>query len=567
MARKAYIGVNGKARRVTKMYIGAKMLTNLLPAGDFEGSGWSGATYSTAHAYSGTRSMQCVGTAGSAEDTHNTTANIALNNTHQYYASIYGWQDTKTNGARVGFYWPVAEPSFNDNLPIGEAGRWNRYSAINNRSSFSNGSYPFRVDWNNNGVAGTIYFDGCMLIDLTAEFGAGNEPTKEWCDDHIRFTAGGQVCAFVDGNSKARNIKKAYIGIGGKARPFWSYESIEYYGSAPPMMGGRCNLAAGSVGNCAIFAGGSSGNQSEIFGLIDCYNSELVYIAISTLSNAAAFNAAATVGGQFGHLAFTGGRDTGFNVNQIIDLYDSNLTKSTILDYTRRAYHSGTNIGDEFAIFGGGVAWNQVANDYAAYLDRDLAYHALGYTTQGVCNAAECTENYGVFAGGYQGMNASYGSRNIVDAYNSNLVRTRPATLSEARGDLSAAGTLNHVMFAGGAYGWGANNSKNLVECYDNDLTKSILENLIPGRTKASGASIGGYALFAGGEYYGGGSVIRNEIDVYSEDLVREKSLLLSTSRAALASAIAGEEFLLFAGGRDSGTSTYNSVEVVKFMQ
>lgn len=64
---------------------------------------------------------------------------------------------------------------------------------MNNRSSFTDGSYPIRFDYNNGSSAGSAYFDGAMLIDLTASFGAGKEPTKEWCDEHIYFTEGGII--------------------------------------------------------------------------------------------------------------------------------------------------------------------------------------------------------------------------------------------------------------------------------------------------------------------------------------------------------------------------------------
>lgn len=161
-------------------------LTNLIPSPSMEGNGWNG-TYSTEHSYVGTRSLKMSGASGSAETTCSATASIPLIPSHTYYARVYGYQDSKTNGAAVGFYWPIAEPNFNDNLPVGDAGKWNLYSAVNNRTSFSSGSYPFRLDWNNRGTAGTIYYDGCMLIDLTACFGAGNEPTKEWMDENIPF--------------------------------------------------------------------------------------------------------------------------------------------------------------------------------------------------------------------------------------------------------------------------------------------------------------------------------------------------------------------------------------------
>jgi hypothetical protein len=34
------------------------------------------------------------------------------------------------------------------------------------------------------------YTDNLILIDLTAAFGAGNEPTKEWCDANIPYFEG-----------------------------------------------------------------------------------------------------------------------------------------------------------------------------------------------------------------------------------------------------------------------------------------------------------------------------------------------------------------------------------------
>lgn len=44
------------------------------------------------------------------------------------------------------------------------------------------------------GGSGTAYIDGIMLVDLTESFGAGNEPSKDWCDENIPFIlSSGQV--------------------------------------------------------------------------------------------------------------------------------------------------------------------------------------------------------------------------------------------------------------------------------------------------------------------------------------------------------------------------------------
>ena len=40
------------------------------------------------------------------------------------------------------------------------------------------------------------YIDDAMLIDLTAAFGAGNEPTQEWCDTNIEYFAGNKTIQY-----------------------------------------------------------------------------------------------------------------------------------------------------------------------------------------------------------------------------------------------------------------------------------------------------------------------------------------------------------------------------------
>lgn len=70
---------------------------------------------------------------------------------------------------------------------------WNQTSAIidNNNlkyttSIFRIGSYPY----NNQNPNIIAYLDSIVVIDLTATFGSGNEPDKDWCDRHISYFDG-----------------------------------------------------------------------------------------------------------------------------------------------------------------------------------------------------------------------------------------------------------------------------------------------------------------------------------------------------------------------------------------
>ena len=104
---------------------------------------------------------------------------------HKYYARVEAYQETKAG--TVDIYWPINEPSLLSGLS-GPAGQWNMLSAIVDRSSFTEGDYEVRVDYNNQNSTAYMWFDGLMIVDLTDIFGAGKEPDKEWCDNNIPFT-------------------------------------------------------------------------------------------------------------------------------------------------------------------------------------------------------------------------------------------------------------------------------------------------------------------------------------------------------------------------------------------
>lgn len=170
-------------------------LTNLIPNPSMD-TGWDVAYTpvtsgnAIAGGFGGGYPLKLVGPANAKEKFVKTKDTIPLIPDHLYYARVYGYQTTKTEGASFGFYWVIQEPAFYEYIPIQDAGHWRMYSAINNRKEFEAGSYTFRIDFNNEYKAGTAWVSSPMLIDLTASFGSGNEPTKEWCDEHIPFFAG-----------------------------------------------------------------------------------------------------------------------------------------------------------------------------------------------------------------------------------------------------------------------------------------------------------------------------------------------------------------------------------------
>ena len=145
---------------------------------------WTTGVFDNAYAYSGETSIRIDGVSNSSESfAYTGTENrMTLDPTHVYYISVYGYQTTKLGS--IDCYWPIAEPLFGS-IATGSANQWNLYSWRSGRSGFSAGSYQLRFDFNNKGTAGKLWLDGAKFIDLTSVFGAGNEPSKAWCDTHL----------------------------------------------------------------------------------------------------------------------------------------------------------------------------------------------------------------------------------------------------------------------------------------------------------------------------------------------------------------------------------------------
>ena len=108
----------------------------------------------------------------------------------------------------------------------------------------------------------------------------------------------------------ARKIKRAYVGIGGVARPCWSGGELAYYGTITDLRVARNYLAATTVGNYALFAGGSLGDDR--CDTVDAYDLSLTCTTPTALTTARTGLAATTVGN---YALFGGGYTVGSRYN------------------------------------------------------------------------------------------------------------------------------------------------------------------------------------------------------------------------------------------------------------
>lgn len=458
-------------------------------------------------------------TSGLAEATYQLTVQsgsikINLNSSHLYYFSIYLYQPLIIGS--FACYWPIAEPPAVSNFTVSQINTWERHSAIFNRNSFSNGNYDIRFDFDNPTSNSTLYFGNVALVDLTATFGAGFEPDKEWCDENINFLDSSSTLAsetatitvnysvaskvkkmYIGINDIARKVKKGYIGVGGVARPFFSGGELTYMGQYD---GYEQSYAAGAtVGEKALFAYGRDSDGSKI-GTIMAYSKDFVLTTIPTSSsgNLCAMGASTADYAVFaGGLSRTTGTPSAYSSTRAIN---ASLTENSLTNLSSaRGGGCGTSFNG-YAVIGGG----RVSTGGSGGANIDTYDNSLTLSSTAVmsgtryCYATACVGDYMLFAGG---CSAPTTASAIVNAFNKSFTRTSPTSLSQSRANLAgaSAGETYAIFWAGSDRWFSASDTYNTVDAYDASLTRVLTDSIGTATYGAIGGAIGEYALFGAG--------------------------------------------------------------------
>ena len=493
MAKGVYIGVNGKARKVRKMYAGVEDRYTLLDYIQSSGTQYIDTGFipnqnTKIEMRVQTTQARACGIAATDQNWGSKAFGIWGN------AAAYG-SETNSNVALYGAN-PVTvvldkNKMYQDGSLLWTAGA----QAFQCPSSLT----LFALNRNGSITEYTamklysckLYDNGILVRDLKpcrssggavglydAVNGAfyGNQDTGN-------FTAGAETGETVT-SPMPRKIKRGYIGIGGVARPFWIGEkALVSYGPIIAMSTVRCGHAGGTVGNYALFAGGQDANT--YVSTVDTYNTALTRGSAPNLNAAVWNHAAASVGD---YVIFAGGRNN--NYQSTATAYNRSLTRSSPSSLsTARDGLTSASVGG-YALFAGGSrgsgplktvdAYNTSLTRSSAASLSDKKYEHQGATVNGCA----------VFAGG-----ESPGALKTVDVYDTSLTKKSAAPLSVGMNNFASASIDDFAIFAGGQ------NANGAVNAYSKSLTRSTL-TLNSGavkRTSFSGARVGGYALFSGG--------------------------------------------------------------------
>ena len=308
--------------------------------------------------------------------------------------------------------------------------------------------------------------------------------------------------------------------------------------------------SAATTGNYAIFYIGYTGSYS---GKVDACDKSLTVSNIQSMLNERIDTAATTVGD---YAVFAGGSANGSTYFSLAGVYNSSLVYQEISNVlTYKTIDVGTTTIGDYALFVGG----QGSSKYAQVNTLSSSLTKSGLTSlndRGYSIAGATIGNYAIFAGGYREVNGnnSYSVSTIVDAFDSSLTHSLASSLGTARGRLKGTVAGKYAVFTGG--------NSALVDAYNESLTRISATNINVARTYLAATSIEDYALFGGGQSGSGYSYsYHNTVDAYDSSLTHTTQENLSVGRANLAAATVGD-YALFGGGTTKASDTYKTIDV-----
>ena len=467
MAKKAYIGVAGIARKVKKIYVGVP--TNI-------------PIYTTNE-----------NTVNIDESNISDVFDVA--NASYYFVGSDGTFTTNNGGVSSSTAQTKLTAKYGMTISFNYS-----YSSEANYDKFTLTVGSTTVESAASGVTTNKTYSGAIAAGETIVFTYTKDSSTNSNNDKCTFSSMVVQYSIVEQigaelKNVARKVKKAYVGIGGVARPCFGSD-LEYYGAITPLSAARRCLAAAAVGSCALFGGGDIGStRYDYYGRVDAYDASLTRSTATGL-NPNRTNLAATSVGNYALFGGGYGKD-GWSAD--VEAYDASLTKTTATNLSSsRTNLAATSVGN-YALFGGGsinTTYYRIVDAYDASLTRTTAT-SLSEARSNLASAA--VGNYALFGGGGE----------VVDAYDPSLTRVTAAALSDSRSLLAATSVGNYALFGGG---YSVDDTYATVDVYDASLTRTTATSLSEARSNLAATSVGNYALFGGG---GAGSSYYDVVDAY----------------------------------------------------
>lgn len=445
----AYIGVNGKAKKIQKGYIG---VPTRIPIYETTGEKVTITVDNISKYFTVTNSTYYFkGNSGTW-----TSNNKAVNSsTAQTILTL------KSDG-KVSFNYSCSSESNYDKLTITMTIGGTTTTRVNAVSGVKSGSLSYDMS-----AGDSITFK--YVKDSSASSNSDICTFSNLVHDTTQ-----EVLAGYEEKELAKRIRKAYVGVGGKAKLVHICNVLKYYR----------------------------------FGLVDKM--------INSISYGTYGSGSGKLNGNYA--LFMGGGTTPNGQHNNIDTFDKDLVHSTSKMITSRMFFSTDNFVNKVLVYGGMESTNSSDPGNCESIDENLTATSITaiYSGGNRSNVSGHNKNYSIVAGGgWQGVTS-------IRAYNSNLTQSTPASLSNAVRDHFGGQSDEYVLFAGGIIGHLEPTTRtSAAQAYDSNLTKTTISSLSKAKYNNGGGqnnvTIGKYMLMIGG-YVTAESTQLNSIDCYDSE-------------------------------------------------
>ena len=496
MAKGAYIGVGGVARKIKKGYVGID--TDIPIYGE--------PTTTTVTADKMTEFFDIAN--GSYYFAHEgTSAGTFASNNGGVDSSTAETILTAKMDMDVSFYYSYASEEDFDKFYLTFAG-----------TSVENGASGQKV---------TKQYSGSLKAGEAIKFTYKKDKSASSEGDRCAFSGIVVTAAEFIGyetKSLARKIKKAYIGIGGVARPCWGVGELKYYGQIT-------NLAEGDY---------ASGAVAGDYIVISTNKSVTAYNKSFTRTTAAGLEAydmqGCTLNGDYA--VFLGGLLYATGQNKTT-CYDRSLTKIIPFTMTHELASVGVVNFNNCLLYGGGHYDGESPRLWTIKVDPSFTQTSLPDLTNFAhfCSAATNGEQ-AYFTCGYNSWNGN--KYNTVDRYDKSFTKSAAPELRACSAYMIGVSHGKYAMFCG---------NPNYVDYYDTSGSKHIADSMMQNRDNtAAGFHMGDSALITGSQRV-------SSIDVYDEKMVHTvpfDSITFGENNGNCPAGVGNEDVGIIAGGASS---------------
>ena len=334
--------------------------------------------------------------------------------------------------------------------------------------------------------------------------------------------------AFVGISGVARKIKKGYVGVNGVARRFYWHFPYAYMpeadsGIVKTYVGNDYGIA--KTANYIITVGGRKiANTNMNTTASEALNADGV---LTTITN----HAMRMPGGMEvnGNAVFCcGNSSTSSNSgSSSVVSYSNELVKTTLSNFGTGAYGVFPAANSVHGIRMGGNGYSTARNT-VDILDNNLVRTSgTSLTTQRKANGTAAVGNYILTAAGSSSGNSSGGALKTVEAYDNNNVKTSATSLAEAAWYKTGISTKKYAIFYGGRLTNENGKSTNNFSYFNDNLVLTTIE--FPYSCyNGVGLQIDDFILIGSGdvvETAGGSATYPFITYLFTEDLVRIKEI------------------------------------------